>query len=472
VVPIDELPFMKTLRTLQPQHQVVLGLRRPRDHHRVWLSINAEPIWSEGGELAGVVSTIADITENKLAKDQLARSESRFRLLFESVSYAIVIVDERGVIMMTNPAAGECFGYDAKELVGKPVATLIPSDDGGNMPSLLREAFQTPLAQGHEPGLRTEIEGRHADGSEIPLDVTLTHLAIHQHRYVLCTMKDISEDRRYIELERAHKKITDSVRYAQRIQMAQLGNYQDIVSAFKDATIFFSPKDIVSGDFYWFTKVQRLHFDEKAMRSETQTLKILVVADCTGHGVPGAFMAALGNAFLHEIVNEHHVIEPHRILSLLDQKIVSTLQNRGSVSMDDGMDMSVLVLDEQQRLLHFAGAKQIMYAVRQGAIEQYKGAPYSLGGKQLERNGQKRFLKETIAIQPGDRYYLASDGFQDQFGRESGRKYLRSNFRKLLLRLADVPMNEQAACFAEELNAWKGLQASQTDDILILGIEV
>jgi serine phosphatase RsbU (regulator of sigma subunit) len=182
-------------------------------------------------------------------------------------------------------------------------------------------------------------------------------------------------------------------------------------------------------------------------------------------------MASLGNAFLQEIVTEHHVIEPHQILSVLDQKIAQTMNRRGGgAQMTDGMDATVVVIDAGTFEMRFAGAKHSLYWLREGALQVIKGSPFSIGGKD-EPQSVKRFQKETRQLAPGDRLYLCSDGFQDQFGGPENRKYMRARLKQFFVSLAGLPMNEQNEAFAAELEQWKGA-AAQTDDILVMGLEI
>ena len=226
---------------------------------------------------------------------------------------------------------------------------------------------------------------------------------------------------------------------------------------------------MVSGDFYWFEEIQRLHI--VAGVPTTQRLKILIVSDCTGHGVPGAFMAALGNAFIHEIVNEHHIVEPHHILMALNTKITSTLQKQDGIALRDGMDMGIIVWDEQKEQIYFAGARHSLYMLRDGELNYIRGDGHSLGGK-MRTDAEHNYNKQTIATKSGDRFYLSTDGFQDQFGGPEGKKYMRSKFKQMLIDLWDTPMNQQAAIFKDELETWQGHKEVQTDDVLVIGVEI
>lgn len=264
-----------------------------------------------------------------------------------------------------------------------------------------------------------------------------------------------------MELEQAYNQITDSVYYAKRIQHAVLSDPQEIISNFKDAFIFFKPKDIVSGDFYWFAEVK----DANNSRS-----LILAAVDCTGHGVPGAFMTIMANDFLNEIVNTQKVTMPDRILYELDQKLIDTLRKQSpEEEVNDGLDIAIITLDIEKNQLYFAGAKNPLYWVQNGEIKQIAGSKFPIGGS--TQYSYKFFELKKINIQTGDSFYLASDGFQDQFGGEKGKKYLKSRFRELLHKLSGQPMATQATTLEETLVQWQGIE-QQTDDILVIGLKV
>lgn len=466
-VPVDKYPAYITLKTQRPCHNVTLGFKRKGEE--VWLNFNTEPIWNDEGQFIGTMATFFDISSLKLAQESLEKSEERFRHLFDSMSEAIVIINKQGEITLANNAVTTCFGYKVNELLGKSFTMLAPPNQRKKQWQILQLFFQLSDVKNYLIGGDKEMLGLRANGTEIPIEINLTHIIIDHLPHIICSIRDMSQNRRYLQLETAYKKITDSVQYAKRIQMALLGGHQGVIDAFKETCIFFSPKDVVSGDFYWFEEKQRLNMING--KATTQSLKILIVADCTGHGVPGAFMAALGNAFIHEIVNEHHVVEPHHILSALNTKIITTLQKQVDVELHDGMDMGVIVLDEGKKHLYFAGARHSLYMIRNGVLDYVRGTGHSLGGK-TRLNTEQKYEKHTIAFQEGDRFYLSTDGFQDQFGGPNGKKYMRSKFKQLLIDLCKVPMEQQEGVFREELETWRGIKEVQTDDVLVVGIEM
>ncbi|MEM6298556.1 MAG: SpoIIE family protein phosphatase [Bacteroidota bacterium] len=250
---------------------------------------------------------------------------------------------------------------------------------------------------------------------------------------------------------------------------------------FEDAFIYFAPRDIVSGDFYWFAEVKshkemmlKPNPDGEEDYRIAPSKRIIVAADCTGHGVPGAFMTVMGNDFLDEIVNAQSITRPDRILERLDKRIKERLHGvrgtHGSGSVRDGMDMSILVVDEKRKQIQFAGAKNPLCRVRDGKMEVIKGSPYPLGSLPF-KNRPKIFQMHTLDMKKGDIFYLYSDGFQDQFGGKKNRKYLSKRFRQFLYENSSLPMKVQKAALIHELKEWQG-DRQQTDDILVVGVKV
>ncbi len=250
-----------------------------------------------------------------------------------------------------------------------------------------------------------------------------------------------------------NQHIKDSIKYAQRIQMAIIGAKEIIVKSFEDAFVFFSPKDIVSGDFYWY--------------GEEDNKKIVIAADCTGHGVPGALMTVMGNDFINEIVHFHKITSPADILQALDKKVIQALQKENNhEKRDDGMDIAILTFEDNR--LTFAAAKNPLYWVRNNEMNQIKGDVFPIGSAKYKT--EKVFTQHHIEAQKGDVFYLFSDGFQDQFGGENDKKYMTKRFREYLLSISQQKMSIQENLLKEELDKWKNHQP-QTDDILIIGIK-
>ncbi|MEO1654680.1 MAG: SpoIIE family protein phosphatase, partial [Bacteroidota bacterium] len=228
-----------------------------------------------------------------------------------------------------------------------------------------------------------------------------------------------------------HEDLTNSIRYAQKIQEAITPDPEEVINHFRDAFILYKPKDIVSGDFYWF--------QEKKMVEGR--VKILIAADCTGHGVPGAFMTVIGHSLINEIVNEMHIIQPDILLSELDRKLIEMLSNRkGQTEIHDGMDMVALVIDDYNGIVQYAAAHNPLYYVRNQELIRVKGSRYPVGSSQYRT--KKVFDLHTIDTQPGDVFYIFTDGFQDQFGQKEERKYMTRRFRGLLQSVNRLPLGK------------------------------
>jgi serine phosphatase RsbU (regulator of sigma subunit)/ligand-binding sensor domain-containing protein len=258
-------------------------------------------------------------------------------------------------------------------------------------------------------------------------------------------------------LEKKNKDTVSSINYAKRILNALHTSHEQLGGYFPESFFFFKPRDIVSGDFFWM--------------QEADGKLIIAVVDCTGHGIPGAFMSVIGNAILKEIVSFYRTREPHDILEALHQMVQEHLHQEETDN-KDGMDIALCVLDFKHRVLHFAGARNPLVYVRQGGgAEMLKGNRRSVGG--TEEGGDKTFTKQTLALEPGMMCYMYSDGFQDQFGSKAhgGRKYTSGRFRRFLDGIASLPADEQRLSLERELADWQG-NSPQIDDIMVVGFKV
>jgi serine phosphatase RsbU (regulator of sigma subunit)/CHASE3 domain sensor protein len=256
-------------------------------------------------------------------------------------------------------------------------------------------------------------------------------------------------------LEILYKHITDSIRYAKRIQEAILPPIATMNKLFPQAFILFKPKDIVSGDFYWINKKDG---------------KIYTAAvDCTGHGVPGAFMSIVGYNLLNQGIKLPSSVDAGSLLDNVSRLSAKTIKNtfeEGTVR--DGMDLSLCVVDMQQMKLDFAGAMNPMILIRKGELIEMKGDKMPIGAYEMTRS---KFTNHQMDLQKGDMIYLFSDGYVDQFGGEKGKKFMVSNFRKLLLSIWNTSPENQKMVLENTLEKWKD-NNEQVDDILVIGIRI
>ncbi|MCF8335058.1 MAG: SpoIIE family protein phosphatase [Bacteroidales bacterium] len=257
------------------------------------------------------------------------------------------------------------------------------------------------------------------------------------------------------ELTNKNKSITDSLLYAKRIQEALLASNTDLNNLLKNSFILFKPKDIVSGDFYWIHEK-----DDKLF---------LAVVDCTGHGVPGAFMSIIGVELFDHIVNDQGITEVGNILYEMNKAIFTALSQEEDKtrSIRDGMDIALCVVDKKKRELEFAGAFRPMYLLRDNKIEEVKGDRFSVGLHE-ELMDATEITKSKFSLTDHDMIYLFTDGYADQFGGPEGKKYKYRRFRHLLLNIHKLPVVQQKYYLEKSIEDWMKDQ-EQVDDILIVG---
>jgi len=285
------------------------------------------------------------------------------------------------------------------------------------------------------------------------------------------------------EIEEKNKEITASINYASRIQSAILPTVEVMNNEVFNYFILLKPRDIVSGDFYWMKQLQ--HFS------------IIVAADCTGHGVPGAFMSLLGSAFLNEIVeqmdkelfsaNQYSCtsINAATILDSLRKKLKISLHQTGKIGeTKDGMDLGLCVLNNNTKELQYAGAHSPLYIIRKTSLPKIDIEKFLFNDvftlMQIEADSmpigihyqEKPFTNNTIQLYEGDLLFMFSDGFMDQFGGADGKKYLSKRFKQFILSIAHQQLSKQKQLLIDEFEKWKGTEHPQVDDVLIIGLQI
>ncbi|MBL7930392.1 MAG: SpoIIE family protein phosphatase [Bacteroidia bacterium] len=257
------------------------------------------------------------------------------------------------------------------------------------------------------------------------------------------------------ELEILYKQVTDSIHYAKRIQDAILPTANTVKTLLPDAFILFKPKDIVSGDFYWIEKKGDLVY--------------FAAVDCTGHGVPGAFMSLVGHNILKDILKHTTATKPGEILDRLREGVVNalTVDDSGRQA-KDGMDMTLCAINYKTMELMYAAAFNPLYIVRNGELIQHPANKFPIGSFVGEKTS---FDTHTIQLMKGDQIYVFSDGYADQFGGPNGKKFMVGNFRKLLVQVSGLDSSRQKEKLNETLLTWQGGQ-EQVDDVLVIGVKV
>ncbi len=263
--------------------------------------------------------------------------------------------------------------------------------------------------------------------------------------------KTLDDNNRYLKsIEEIYDTVTDSIFYAQRIQQATLPHESFLQSLMDDYFVLYKPRDIVSGDFYYACHLNNM--------------LLLVAADCTGHGVPGALMSMMSMAFIKDIINVENISDPHQILNKLRTTIISTFYTSEKDEISDGLDASIVLIDYKTKLLKFSGANLPLYLIRNKELIEFKGNRMPVGAYPK----QNSFTTKTIQLENNDCIYLFSDGYTDQFGGSGNRKLMNHNFKKLLIDNNNSPMHEQKVILDDYFNQWKGYN-EQVDDVLVMG---
>lgn len=256
----------------------------------------------------------------------------------------------------------------------------------------------------------------------------------------------LSEQKKLVEIK--NEEILDSIKYAKRIQTAILPSMENVVNQLKHVFIMYQPKDVVAGDFYWL---------------ETKdNWKLFAVADCTGHGVPGAMVSVFGNNALNRAVREHNLTKPGEILDKAREIMINEFEKNGE-EVHDGMDVALCALNGNK--LRFAGAYNSLWIVRHGELLEYRGDKQPIG----LFDKKKTFETVEIELMKDDCFYIFSDGFADQFGGPNNKKYKSANLKRLLIKVSDKPMIEQAQLIQQDFDEWKG-DNEQVDDVCLLGV--
>jgi PAS domain S-box-containing protein len=426
----------------------------------------------------------------KQIKEKLTPVESKYQALIQHSLDLICIVSREGKVSYMSPSAERMLGYKPDDLIGQPIYEIMHAEDH----SLLQNSIDTKTHNfiisfrfQHRDGTGLYFEASGTNMLDNPLitgyiltarDVTdrkreeeqtkqkeMAALRFNFEKEKAETEKKIIEEKNaelsaaYSTIKHQNEEIHDSITYAFRIQSAIVPDPEDIRKVLPQSFVFWRPKDIVSGDFYWFA-----HKEEKG-------LTLIAAADCTGHGVPGAFMTMIGNTILNQIVLQLGHDMPDQILNNLHLGVRRSLrQDQAGSQSRDGMDITFACIDHRNRKLHFAAANNPLVFVHNGEGSEYKADKYPIGGLQTE--DQRIFTLNTIDYEPGDYFFIFSDGFQDQFGGDKGRKYMTKRFKELLVNIHTLEPAAQRDKLESEIVEWMGTRFEQIDDILVIGVRL
>ncbi|MBS1646196.1 MAG: SpoIIE family protein phosphatase [Bacteroidetes bacterium] len=315
-------------------------------------------------------------------------------------------------------------------------------------------SFYKPLSEHHKLGhallkMRTDL----AENERV-----LEQKVIERTEEVVKQKEEIQQKSN--ELEILYKQVTDSIRYAKRLQDAILPSDAAIKEILPKSFVLFKPKDIVSGDFYW--------------ANQTGGKSYIAAIDCTGHGVPGAFMSLVGHNILKEIALNKEVLPPASIMDKMSKEVVKTLNPKSGSAENahqtkDGMDMSLCCVDYNAMELQYSGAFNPLYLIRNGELITYKADKFPIGFRFDETI--QHFTNNLIKLEKGDTFYIFSDGYADQFGGPKGKKLMTGKFKDALLQASSLPVEEQKKFLNNTIESWRGT-LEQVDDILVIGVRI
>ncbi len=325
-------------------------------------------------------------------------------------------------------------------------------DSEGNLAGLI----QADIEFGQ---FRTLARERYMQQSLISLGVMLL-LALILIPYVRSILKE--DEAVKIELfqqkeliEERNKNLNESIDYARKIQESILQESSQLSELVPNSFIYYQPKEIVSGDFYWYKKCEN-------------DIIYIAVADCTGYAVPGALMSIKGMTDLDSIINEDFSGAPSEIINKMDSSVISSLSNKTYTSeSQDGMNIGICKIDTKQQKLNFSGALFNLVKINNSDVSEIKGSKRPIGGGASYKD--LTFENTELEINPGDHFFLCTDGFSNQFGGKSNKKYMNKNFKKLLATIVQLDDDKKITTLDKEFNDWKGA-AEQIDDVLVVGI--
>jgi PAS domain S-box-containing protein len=369
----------------------------------------------------------------------------------------IVVVNQQGKVEYVSPSTKRMLGFEPEQLLGEGWWDLTRID------ILEREAVKELTMQQLQQNSMVE---------SLPYE-RLLKTATGGDKWILWntskgpanTLIGIGHDitdrkkaeqkliEKHKELEQQNKDMLDSIQYASRIQEAILPDIEKIKNAFSDAFVLYQPKDVVSGDYYFFYQRGSKSF--------------VAAVDCTGHGVPGALMSIIANGILKEVIIKKGITEPSEILYALDEELFAALNKKGEVT-SDGMDVALAVFDSENNSVRYSGAFRPMILLRDNELIEFEANRYPIG---FYADVEKIFVSKEIEFKKEDTFYFFTDGYCDQFGGELKKKFNRKRFKELLMSLQGMEMEEQHSFLQYALLNWRQ-DEPQMDDVCIIGVRI
>lgn len=439
-----------------------------------------EELSSQREELIQQKDALQDQREELRAQKELLQLKndelSKISQVTNLSNNMIAIFKPNGELDWFNDAFGKSFNIELDEYKTSEPINVIDISNNKNLKTVLASCLREKEVISYESEITSNIGNVRCmqttltpildDQEEVKLiisvDTDITQLKLYETK--IEQQKAEAEKQRNIALkqkdtlEMKQNELFGSIRYAKRIQTSMMPKPKQILRDFSDSFILFLPKDIVSGDFYWYHRIDDKYF--------------IAAVDCTGHGVPGAFLSIIGSHLLNSIVIHNGIHHPAEILKHLNRKIkISLKSTEFSDQNNDGMDIAIAVIDKNAHSLEFAGALRPMYLYSGNEFVELKGDKIpitsNISGTTAPNNNYTNYEHK---FNPGDQFYIFSDGIIDQFGGDDGKKFLTKRFKNLLENIKTRPMKEQKELIKKSLEDWRGSKYDQIDDILVIGI--
>ena len=435
-----------------------------------------------------LLAQVQDITEYKKEEEV----SKQFNEIIEASQNEIFIFQIEGFhLLQANQCALTHLGITSDELKQKNFFDINPQFDNGDFTDLIK-----PLINKQKDQVRLTTLLKRKDESVYPIELNFKLSNFLGEEVLVATGIEISENKQAdaqvweqemklqkrleqevsslsntleekekvteemrLYLKEKSKSVEQGIRYAQRIQRALLPSLENIEKDLPQSFVYYEPKEEVSGDFYWYSQADIQYLDGKT------TLKFIATADCTGHGVPGAFMSLLGNQALDNAILHQKITEPDLILKELDTSIHRILHQDEH---RDSIDLALCVIDEENKTLEFAGAKRPLLYIQNNELHSLKGEKLSVGGVELP---DKNFKKYQVSFEEPTTFYMFTDGYTDQFGGPDNKKFLIPKMKKLLLEIYQLPFTEQKEKLIQNMKEWKG-DNELIDDLLVIGFRL